>query len=167
MGRLGISHKSTIIIYSDGPDNGRLWWVLAYYGYPLNQMKLLDGGIDAWKAKDYSIEMIPPRGEKTSFKFPEKTRKIAPLLCTLPEVKAALNKPNQVVLDVRSPKEYLGEETKEGAPKAGRIPGVTWIEWIVALVAEGPYKGYWKPADEIKNIFASKGVTLDKEVYIY
>ena len=28
LGSLGISNRDTIIIYSDGPDNGRLWWIL-------------------------------------------------------------------------------------------------------------------------------------------
>ena len=41
MGRLGISHRNTLIIYSDGSDGARLWWILAYYGFPIQQMKLL------------------------------------------------------------------------------------------------------------------------------
>ena len=53
MGRLGISHRNTLIIYSDGSDGARLWWILAYYGFPIPQMKLLDGGPDGWKAKGY------------------------------------------------------------------------------------------------------------------
>src|SRR4030043_928988 len=38
MGSLGINEKNTLVIYSDGSDNGRFWWVLAYYGFPLEQM---------------------------------------------------------------------------------------------------------------------------------
>ena len=56
---------------------------------------------------------------------------------------------------------------QKGATKPGRIPGVTWIEWKDVLIEEGPYKGYWKPAEDIKKIFASKGVTPDKDIYIY
>lgn len=167
MGSLGISNQDTLIIYSDGPDNGRLWWILACYGFPLKQMKLLDGGIDAWKGKAYSVEMIPARKEKARFKLSEKAKKVPPLLCTLPEVKSALDYPKKVVLDVRSKKEYLGEEVKEGALKGGRIPGVVWIEWNQALVEEGPCKGYWKSSEEIKRIFAAKGVTPDKDIYMY
>jgi thiosulfate/3-mercaptopyruvate sulfurtransferase len=167
MGNLGISNKNTLVIYSDGPDNGRLWWVLAYYGFPLKQMKLLDGGIDGWKAKGNPVEMTPPRVEKARFEFPEKAGRVTPLLCTLTEVKSALSNPKRVVLDVRSKKEYLGEETKEGAAKAGRIPGVTWIEWKEAIVEDGPYKGYWRSAEEIKKIFSAKGVTPNKDIYIY
>lgn len=167
MGSLGISTKNTIALYSDGPDNGRLWWILAYYGLPLDQMKLLDGGIDAWKAKDYPTDTNPPGLDKVSFKLQEKAKERAPLLCNLPEVKEALRDKTKVVLDVRSIKEYLGEETLQGAVKPGRIPGVTYIEWKEVLVKEGPYKGYWKPSDEIKKLFTDIGVTPDKDIYIY
>jgi len=167
MGNLGISSKDMIVIYSDGPDNGRLWWILAYYGFSLDQMKILDGGIDGWKAKGYPVEMIPPKVEKTRFKMEERGKERTPLLCTLPEVKSALKEPGKVVLDVRSEKEFLGEEIKKGAVKGGRIPGVLWIEWTEALVEQGPYKGYWKPAEEIGRIFSAKGVTPDKDIYIY
>jgi thiosulfate/3-mercaptopyruvate sulfurtransferase len=130
-------------------------------------MKLLDGGIDAWKAKGYPIEIIPTNVEKTKFKLGEGAKGREYLLCTLPEVKSALKEPDKVVLDVQSKKEYLGEETKKGAPKAGRIPGVVWIEWNEVLTQEGPYKGYWKPAEEIKKLFSAKGVTPNKDIYMY
>jgi thiosulfate/3-mercaptopyruvate sulfurtransferase len=167
MGNLGINNKSIIVIYSDGPDNGRLWWVLAYYGFPIKQMKLLDGGIDGWKAKGYPTEIVPPRVEKTIFKLPKETKRVRTMLCTLSDVKSALRKSDKVVLDVRSKKEFLGEETKKGATRPGRISGVTWIEWKEVLVEEGPYKDYWKSAEEIKKIFSAKGITADKDIYMY
>jgi thiosulfate/3-mercaptopyruvate sulfurtransferase len=167
MGRLGISHRNTLIIYSDGSDGARLWWILAYYGFPIQQMKLLDGSLDGWKAKGYSIEMIPPQISPAQFRFPGKTKSTEPLLCTLPEVREALKEPKKVVLDVRASKEYLGEETLAGAVRPGRIPGVKWIEWREVLIKDGPNKGYWKSAEEIRKLFADLGVTPDKEIYIY
>jgi len=167
LGTLGISEKSTLVIYSDLYDHARLWWILAYYGFPFKQMKLLDGGIDVWKAKGYPIEVTLSKVEKARFKFQGKTKGRKPLLCTLPEVKSALKKPDKVVLDVRTKKEYGGEEIKKDAAKGGRIPGVTWIEWKETIVDEGPYKGYWKSAEEIKKTFSAKGVTPEKDVYLY
>jgi len=167
MGRLGISHRNTFIIYSDGPDGARLWWILAYYGFPIQQMKLLDGGLDGWKTKGYSIEMIPPQISPAQFRLPGKAKSTEPLLCTLPEVRGALKEPKKVVLDVRAQKEYLGEETLAGAVRPGRIPGVKWIEWREVLIKDGPNKGYWKSAEEIRKLFADLGVTPDKEIYIY
>ncbi len=71
------------------------------------------------------------------------------------------------IIDVRASKEYLGEETLAGAVRPGRIPGVKWIEWREVLIKDGPNKGYWKTAEEIRELFADLGVTPDKEIYIY
>ena len=167
MGDLGIDNKNLIVIYSDGPDNGRLWWVLAYYGFPIRQMKLLDGGIDGWKAKGYAVEIAPPKAEKASFKLQKETKRVRTVLCTLSDVKSALRRPDKVILDVRSKGEFWGEETKKGATRPGRIPGVIWIEWNKVLVEDSPYKDYWKPAEEVKKVFSAKGITPDKDIYIY
>ncbi len=167
MGSLRIRNDSTLVIYSDRYDHARLWWILAFYGFPLRQMRLLDGGIDAWMAQGYPTEVAPRKVEKTRFTLPGKPKGLEGLLCTLPEVKSALKRPDRVVLDVRSKEEFLGEEKKKGAAKAGRIPEVIWIEWKEAVVQEGPYTGYWKSAEEIKKIYLAKGITPEKGIYIY
>lgn len=167
MGRLGINDQNKIIIYSDGPDAARLWWILAYYGFPIQQMKLLDGGLDGWRAKGYPVEIIPPQVNQTRFRLPGKTKSTEPLLCTLPEVRKALKEPKKVILDVRAKEEYLGEKKLANAVKPGRIPEAKWIEWKEVLIKEGPYKEYWKPAEDIKKLFTDIGVTPEKEIYIY
>jgi len=167
MGTLGINHQSIIVIYSEGPDNGRLWWVLAYYGFPMKQMKLLDGGIEGWKAKGYPTEMVPAKAGKMNFTFAKETKGVRTILCTLSDVKSALKKPDKVVLDVRSKEEFLGNEAKKGAARPGRIPGVTWVEWKEVLADAGPYKDYWKSGEDIKRLFSTKGITPDKDIYMY
>jgi thiosulfate/3-mercaptopyruvate sulfurtransferase len=167
LGNLGISEKDTIIINSDGSDNGRLWWILAYYGFPLHQLRILDGGLDGWKARGYPTEMLSPKTEKTIFRFSKEERFRKSLLCALPEVRSALRDRNKVALDVRSRKEFLGEDLREGAVKLGRIPGVVWIEWTETLVDKGPFKNFWKSAEEIKRIYTAKGVTPEKDIFIY
>jgi thiosulfate/3-mercaptopyruvate sulfurtransferase len=85
----------------------------------------------------------------------------------LPEVRSASEDRNKVVLDVRSQKEYLGEDLKEGAVKPGRIPNVIWIEWTETLVDKGPFMNFWKSAEEIRRIYAAKGVTPEKNIFMY
>jgi thiosulfate/3-mercaptopyruvate sulfurtransferase len=167
MGRLGISDQNRLIIYSDGPDNARLWWILGYYGFPIDQLRLLDGGLDGWKLKGYPTEIISPRVAPASFRLPGKTGARTPLLCTLPEVREALRNPKRVVLDVRAKTEHFGEETLPGAVRPGRIPGVVWVEWKEVLIKDGPFKGYWKSGEDIKKLFSNIGVTPEKEIYIY
>ena len=151
---------------SDQFDHTRLWLLLAYYGFPLERLRLLDGGMEAWKSKAYPTQLTSPRVKRARCKLPGPSG--APtLVATLAEVKAAVHDPRKVILDTRSIREYLGEERKEGATRPGHIPGAVWIDWKEAVVPAGPYKGYWKPAEEIKKIYTAKGVTPDKDIYLY
>src|SRR5205085_1117976 len=71
--------------------------------------------------------------------------------------------------DVRSPAEYSGELLapanlpQEGAQRGGHIPGAANIPWSMAVREDGTFK----PADELRALYASKGVTPDKNVVAY
>jgi thiosulfate/3-mercaptopyruvate sulfurtransferase len=56
MSRLGINADSTVVIYDDrgGVWAARLWWALRYYGH--NNVKMLNGGLTAWKVAKHSLE---------------------------------------------------------------------------------------------------------------
>lgn len=166
LGRVGITAQHTLIIYSDQCDHARLWWLLAYYGFPLNRMKLLDGGLEAWKGKGYPTELTSPRRQPTTFKFPPQgVRKY--LLANLAEVKEARTRPQSLVLDVRAEDLFRGRVTREGAARPGHIPGAVWVFWEQARHRDGPYKGFWKSAQEIKAIYAAQGVTPEQDIYLY
>jgi thiosulfate/3-mercaptopyruvate sulfurtransferase len=166
LGRAGIGSQQTIIIYSDQCDHTRLWWILAYYGFPLGQMRLLDGGFEAWKARGYPTQLTSPRFKAASFRFPAESRKNF-LTASLEEVKAAQAAPDKVIVDTRPQRLFLGEGTKEGAARHGRIPGAVGIFWEENRVASGPGKGYWKSAAALREIYASRGITPDKDIYLY
>jgi len=166
LGRLGVGSNHTVIIYSDHCDHTRLWWLLAHYGFPLSRMRLLDGGMAAWKAKGYPTQLTSPHFKPASFRFPAAPLKNY-LLANLEEVKGAMGRPDKVILDVRAPRLYLGEVTREGAARPGRIPGAVAIFWEENRLTAGPYKGYWKSAAELKELYTSRGITPEKDVYIY
>ena len=167
LSRLGVNCDHTMVIYSYRYDHARLWWILAYYGFPLTKMKLLNGGINAWRAKGYPLQFLPPFPRKGDFRLPGAPHHQEPLCCTLPEVKEALADPQKVVLDVRSRKEFFGEKKLRHANKPGRIPGVISVPWEEVLVPEGELQGYFKPGPELRGLFAARGVTPDKHIYIY
>lgn len=166
LGRLGVGSRNIIVIYSDQCDHAYLWWLLVRYGFPLSQLRLLDGGLGAWMAAGYPTQLTSPRFKPTSFRFPA-----APpadfLLATLEQVKGAQTIPDRVILDVRPPKLFLGVENKEGAPRPGRIPGAVGVYWQENRMTAGPAKGCWKNAAELKELYASRGVTPDKDILIY
>ena len=165
LGRLGVGSQDTLIIYSDQCDQTRLWWLLAYYGLPLNRMRLLDGGFEAWKAKDFPTQLTPPRFKPVSFRFPPESGQYP---AGHPGAGQGSSRgPDKVILDARPHSFFSGEGTKEGAARPGRIPGAVSVSWEENRVASGPFKGYWKSPGELRELYASRGVTPDKDIYIY
>jgi thiosulfate/3-mercaptopyruvate sulfurtransferase len=71
---------------------------------------------------------------------------------------------------VRSPKEYTGElihmegYPQEGAQRGGHIPTAVSIPWSTA-VREADWT--FKPADELRTLYAGKGVTPEKDIIAY
>jgi thiosulfate/3-mercaptopyruvate sulfurtransferase len=160
LGRLGIAARHTIVIYSDQCDHTHLWWVLAHYGFPLERLKLLDGGLEAWKRKGYPTQLTSTRVQPAFFKFPAEPGASAG---HLNDVKAALSA-LEGDLDVR-PRAVSGEKTRKGLAgphSRGRLDSVK-----EARVPEGPDKGCWKSAAEIRKIYAGRDVTPELDVYIY
>ncbi|MEE4243827.1 MAG: sulfurtransferase [Kangiellaceae bacterium] len=55
IGKLGVNNQSKVVIYST--DNhvwaARLWWMFRWAGH--KQVAILDGGLNAWKAKGYAL----------------------------------------------------------------------------------------------------------------
>jgi thiosulfate/3-mercaptopyruvate sulfurtransferase len=166
LGRLGVGPEDTLILYADQYDHARFWFILAYYGFPLERLRFLDGGLAAWQSKGYPTQITAPRISRTSVRLPEKSPFPA-LVAHMHEVKGAVKDPRKALVDCRSRREYLGEEFKEGAARPGHIPGAVGLDWREDLVAAGPFKGYWQGAAEIRKLYAARGVTPDKDVYLY
>ncbi len=84
-------------------------------------------------------------------------------------VLASIRHPGRALVDVRSPKEFSGELLapenlpQEGAQRGGHIPGAANIPWSEAVAADGTFK----PAEELRKLYESKGITPEKEVVAY
>jgi thiosulfate/3-mercaptopyruvate sulfurtransferase len=149
---LGIAPDDTVVIYDGGTlYAARLWWVLQQLGH--KNKRILNGGLPAWIAAGGKTETGPanPQPATTPYKGTPNTAAIA----TLDQVKAALNDPNTVLVDARTPDEY----------KAGHIPGAVNINFPENALPNDPH--YWKPASELRAMYAHAGVTPDKHVIPY
>jgi thiosulfate/3-mercaptopyruvate sulfurtransferase len=78
-----------------------------------------------------------------------------------------MHDPRKALVDNRPRREYLGMEFKDGATRPGHIPGAVGLHWKEDLVPAGPAKGYWQSLVEIKHMYAARGVTADKDIYLY
>lgn len=157
MGALGIGTETRVVIYDDrgGVMGVRLWYVLDYYGH--RQASLLNGGWNKWTKEVRSVTTETPTLTKTEFKVKPNPQ----ILCSLDQVKSQINKPGAVILDARSPEEYMGARAQ--SHKGGHIPGAVNIEWRNNLAEDGTFKS----AEELRRLYEQAGITPDKEIMTY
>lgn len=146
LGNAGISNNDTVVIYD--ADNGlwaaRLWWTMKVYGH--EDVRLLEGGSDAWRSAGFSTQLTPDTLEPTTYTAKDANTS---MIADLDMIMESFDRDGLVVLDTRSEDEW----------NAGRIPGAVWIEWTNALNPDGTFK----TADELRAIYESNGITKDKE----
>jgi thiosulfate/3-mercaptopyruvate sulfurtransferase len=154
----GLHNQSRILIYDEGNALGaaRLFYALEYFGYE-GQASVLNGGFAAWNA----AEMPLASGEATTPLAGTFTSRIQESrMCDIRTVLGAADDPNVIVFDVRSRDEYDGVDVR--AAQGGHIPGAVNLEWSDVL-QEGDIP-FFRPFEEIEALYASLGVTRDKEV---
>ena len=68
-----------------------------------------------------------------------------------------------MLLDARSTDEYLG--SKRFAERGGHIPGAVNLDWMQTMDRNRGLR--FKPAEELRTMLTSLGVTPDREVVCY
>lgn len=156
MREIGLNNDSRVVIYDEGNNlsAARLFYALDYYGF--SNAALLNGGIEGWKENEFEMEVNPATVDIGDFEVNLQEN----LSCDFEYIMAASEDDNKIIFDARSAAEYSGED--ERAEKSGHIPNAVHVEWNTVLEQEGI--PYFLPADDIRNLFESKGITPDKEV---
>jgi thiosulfate/3-mercaptopyruvate sulfurtransferase len=166
LSRHGISADDTIIAYGDNNNWFAAWfvWNLKYYGH--RDVRLMDGGRKKWEAEGRELATDSPTAKPAQYRASDPNAKIRALR---DDVRSRFQDSGSKLVDVRSPKEYSGELLapenlpQEGAQRGGHIPGAANIPWGQAVREDGTFKS----ADELKELYGSKGVTPDKQVIAY
>lgn len=156
MRNIGLNNNSRVVIYDAGNSlaAARLFYALDYYGF--SNAALLNGGIEGWKENDLEMEVNPATASSGNFEANVQEA----LACNFDDILAAAESDDKIIFDARSAAEYSGEDKR--AEKSGHIPNAVHLEWNTVLEQEGV--PYFLPADEIQNLFESKGITPDKEI---
>jgi thiosulfate/3-mercaptopyruvate sulfurtransferase len=160
--RLGINHDSTIVVYDTKYDATRLWWAFTYYGKA--DVRVLDGGVKAWRAAGYPVDLLAPSAPARSGNFVGKVS-LSSLRVETPDIVSAQNSSNAQIWDNRDLKEFTGEELKKGAQRAGRIPGSSHSNWTVFKKKEN--QAEWLPASELLSVIDKLGYDRSKELFFY
>ncbi|GAB5401681.1 MAG: sulfurtransferase [Aureisphaera sp.] len=161
--KLGINNKDTLVVYDDrgSCDAARLWWVLENYGF--QNVKILNGGLESWKAMGGITTLETHETHPTTFILPEDgsmklfigkdslilERTAAPLL----------------LLDTRSQDEYSGKRHKKGAAKAGRIPESILIDWSEAVDYDN--NGRFKSYEDLERLYSKLDIKKSHPIVTY
>jgi thiosulfate/3-mercaptopyruvate sulfurtransferase len=166
MGRLGISRSTTVVLYGDKNNwfAAYAYWYLKIYGH--EKVRILDGGRQKWLDEGRELTTDVPAPEPARYEANERDESIRVFRDT---VRETIEADGEALVDVRSPQEYAGELVsppgyeQEGAMRAGHIPRAQSIPWAQAVQDDGTFK----PVEELRELYASKGITADKEVIAY
>lgn len=156
MSESGITQENQVVIYDDGNSlrSSRLFLALEYYGH--NDVKILNGGFEAWKAENGTVVSDPAEPEPASFTVTMNEM----ALCDLQTVLNAVGDENTVIVDARPADQYLGETVR--AERGGHIPGAVNLYWEEMINSDGIPT--FKAGEEIREIHEEHGITPDKRI---
>ena len=160
--RTGINRDSTVVVYDDKYDATRLWWAFAYYGK--SDVRVLDGGIKAWKEAGYPVEILATDAPAQHGNFVAAVA-LPHLRVDTADVVALRKNPAAQLWDNRSLEEFTGKEQKKGAYRAGCIPGSRHAEWTLFKKKEN--RSEWLTAAEMQPLLRKLGFDPKKEQYFY
>jgi len=152
---LGIGDEMDIIIYEqEGVFSApRAWWMLKSFG--ARRIYLLDGGLRGWIAAGLPTESGDVHRAPASFHATLDQDAVK----GFSQMQQLISTQGQI-LDARSAGRFAGSlpEPRPGI-SSGHMPGATSIPFT-ELVEEGRLK----PAEELRQIFAAKGVDLKQPI---
>lgn len=162
----GVSQDSTVVLYGDTNNWFAAWgaWVFDIYG--IKNVKLLDGGRKKWEAESRPLAAIAKPVPAGNIRVGEANNR---LRARLPDVIAAAERKSDVALvDIRSADEYQGKVfapagIQELSIRAGHVPGAVNVPWAEAVAADGTFK----PVEELRKIYAAKGIDGGKPIITY
>jgi thiosulfate/3-mercaptopyruvate sulfurtransferase len=164
--QLGIDNTTQVIFYGDKNNWFACYalWLFEYYGHP--SLRIMNGGRAKWTQEKLPLTREVSTYPPTQYHArPPKTEIRAFREDIFRQIDHRLP-----LVDVRSPQEYSGEllhmpnYPQEGAQRGGHIRGAVSIPWSQAVVTE---TGEFRPAQELRQLYGSKGITPDKEIIAY
>ena len=166
LSRIGATPDTTLVLYGDFRNwfAAFAYWTFTIYGH--RSIKLLNGGRRKWIDEGREVTETVPTFGATQYRAGQPDTSLRRFRG---DVLSVVGNDRVVLVDVRSPAEFNGEISappeyaNEGAQRAGHIPGAKNIPWAQAIQDDDTFK----PADELRQLYAAKGVTEGSPVITY
>jgi len=161
MASLGIGDTTRVIVYDErgGIYAARLWWILNYYGH--SNVALMNGGWVKWTAEQRATTTDPASPTVNGRRFVARANRS--WVATATDVTAAIQKPGVKIVDARTVAEIEGNDLRN-IRRGGFVPSSIPVYWEDLLDSE---RRTFKSADELKQIYESRGILPKDEVIAY
>jgi thiosulfate/3-mercaptopyruvate sulfurtransferase len=158
MQNIGLNKDDEIIIYDNSPflSSARAWFLFRYFGH--DKIFIMQGGVKNWENNGGNITNGNVVLEKGNYIASAERKELVVNLDQM--ILASQNKEN-VILDARSRKRFLGEalEPRPNLP-SGHIPNSQSLPSSDLINKEG----YLKSKDEINQIFSNINVNINDKI---
>ncbi|ORX62209.1 Rhodanese-like protein [Hesseltinella vesiculosa] len=165
VGDLGITNDDHVVVYdSVGTFSAaRVYWTFKAFGHQ-GPLSILNGGLPAWENAGHPLASGP--AEAVSAQYAESplqtdlVRDYATMLQHATAIQQGVANQPQII-DARALGRFTGEapEPRPGL-SSGHMPGAICVPFQEVATPDGQYKS----DDELKQLFESKGVDLDKPI---
>jgi len=165
LGGKGLSSSSKLILYDDhgAAETARFWWVMQANGF--ENIHILNGGFESWKQLNLPVTNVPIKRDVQQFKFPLPSNN--DLSVDFQYIVNHLKDSSIVLIDTRTAEEYNGTVLKNGAKRAGNIPGSIHIDYTESVgQADGQGKKLLT-ATELRALFESHGIFPNDTIITY
>lgn len=154
----GINNETQVVVYDDvgGAIASRLWWMLRWMGH--EAVAVLDGGLKAWIAKDFTLES----GQIESFAREFEMGDALAAVFDADDVGIKAGDGDWVVVDSRGATRYRGEEEPID-PVAGHIPGALNLPFAGNLDDDGFFLNSAELEARFKDVL--KGTAADHAIF--
>lgn len=156
VGALGIADADTIVVYDEAGlgSAARAWWSFRVMG--ASDVRILEGGGPRWRAENRPLQSGDARRKPQTFNAVYDSR----LVANLNQMRHYVEAGTRTIVDARPAPRFRGEAPEPRAGlRAGHMPGSLNVPWADVIT-----EGVLKPAAELREIFASAGVPLDKPI---
>jgi thiosulfate/3-mercaptopyruvate sulfurtransferase len=170
--RAGVSSTDTPVVVYDAATSmsaARAWWVFRYYG--LTNVRVLDGGLAAWKAAGGDLTTEVPAdarageasGATADVGRPDDLFTATPGHLPLLDANGAAEAAAKgLLLDARAPERFAGE-VEPMDPVAGHIPGAV----NAPTTANVDATGHFLPATDLRASFTALGASDSSDTAVY
>lgn len=159
---LGIDPDSKVVVYDRGTDATRIWWAFYYYGK--TDVRILDGGHQAWSDAGFGTSrLVGARPERRGTWVAKVT--YPSMRVRTKDIQVIRHEANCQLWDVRTDRQFAGEETQRGATRPGRIPEGVQCNNVYVKTKDNPAE--WVTADEAREVLNQIGFDPEKHHYFY